>query len=133
MLSNFEEHFQVFAGERLPCVLAGNDGLGHATLGLLQLENFFLHSILTYKLVGKDLSGLADAVCTIRCLTFHSRIPPGVVVDHVIGGSKVQSRAACLERNEEDGDVGTLVEAIHLFKAIFAGTIQIAEGKLGKL
>ena len=50
--SDFEEHFEVFAGKGLPGVLSGNHSLGHATLHFLELDPEGTHIAL-----GGDLDG----------------------------------------------------------------------------
>ena len=54
-------------------------------------------------------------------------------MDDVVRAGQVQARAARLERDEEDGDVRAVVEAVHLFEAVLAGAVQIAEGDLREL
>ena len=51
---------------------------------------------------------LADAVCAIGRLSFHSRVPPGVGVDHVVGSGEVQPKAPRLQANQEQWRVPVL-------------------------
>ena len=54
------------------------------------------------ELVHLDVAGLADAKGAVGGLVLDRRVPPAVEVEDVVGGGKVQSRAARLEREDED-------------------------------
>lgn len=49
--SDLEQHFEIFLGQRLPCVLTGNDGFCHTTFHFLQFQNLFFNGILADQLI----------------------------------------------------------------------------------
>ena len=51
-------------------------------------------------------------------------------MDDVVGRSQVQARAARFQRDEEDGDLGRVVEFVDLLEAILGRAVQVAEGDL---
>src|SRR5437763_17020882 len=60
-------------------------------------------------------------------LRFDRWIPPRIEMNDGIGGGKIQADAACFQTDQEDGNRGIALEAIHDFLTLFGGTIEIAE------
>lgn len=88
---DFEQHFQIRAGQALPGRLARNDGIGDAAQRIPEVSGSFLDRILADHLVGEDLTGLADAVSAVRGLVFHGEFHPWVVVDDVVSCGQIQA------------------------------------------
>jgi hypothetical protein len=51
-----KQHFQILAGQRLPCFSSGDDGFGHSFFGVLEAENFLFHGILADQFVCEHLA-----------------------------------------------------------------------------
>src|SRR3954467_11708184 len=60
-------------------------------------------------------------------LRFDRWIPPRIKVNDGIGGGKIQADAACFQTDQEDGNRGIALEAIHDFLTLFGGAIEITE------
>jgi len=67
---------------------------------------------------------LTDAVSAVRGLILDSRIPPGVHVDDVIGGSEVEPQSSGFETDEKKVPVPRL-KGFHLFSAHFGQRASI--------
>ena len=67
----------------------------------MKVHDLFLHRVLRHDPVHGDGALLADAVGPVRGLVLHGGVPPGVHVDHVIGGGEVQSGPSRPEADEE--------------------------------
>src|SRR3984893_16274817 len=81
---------------------------GKVALAAVESEDFLLDTILDDQAVDSDRPLLPDAMCAIGGLILDRRIPPGVEMDHVVGGGQVQSGAARLEADEKQRRVGRL-------------------------
>ena len=86
----------------------GEDGVGEEGLLLLEAVNAVFDGVGAEEFVHEDGFGLADAIGAVGGLGFGGGVPPGVVVDDGVGGGEVESGAAGLEGDEEDGDVVVL-------------------------
>ena len=78
-----------------------SERVGQVALGVVELDDFLLDRVGGDEAVDRDRAGLADAVGAVGGLVLHRRVPPGVHVDHVVGGGEVQAEAAGLEGDQE--------------------------------
>ncbi len=69
----------------------------------------------TTKLVDEDVALLPDAEGAVGGLVLHGGIPPSVEMDHMRGGGEVQTRAARLQREHEEGRAVFALETIDHF------------------
>src|SRR5271170_3539845 len=83
---------------------AGSQG----ALALLQLDYALLDRALGYQLVDEHRLALTDAVRPIGSLVFHRGVPPGIIVDHGIGGGQVEPGAAGTQADEEQRHLALL-------------------------
>ena len=67
----------------------------------MQLQHPLLDRSGGDQLVDEHRLVLADAVGAVGGLIFHRRVPPGVVVDHRVGGGERQPDPASLEADQE--------------------------------
>ncbi len=94
---------QIVLGQGLDaCFRTLEEVRGQLALGLVEIQNAFLHAALLNHAVDGDGTLLAYAVCPVRRLVFHGRIPPGVQMNHVVRGRQVDTRAACLQGKQKD-------------------------------
>ena len=92
---------QLVGGQGVGGVGAFEEGVGQVALGVVELDDLLLDRVGGDEAVDRDRAGLADAVGAVGGLVLHRRVPPGVHVDHVVGGREVQAEAAGLERDQE--------------------------------
>src|SRR4029077_21028583 len=64
--------------------------------------DFLLDGSTTDEFMYQDIPLLSNTKRPISRLVFDGRIPPPVEMDHVTGGSEVQSGTASLEREDEE-------------------------------
>src|SRR4051794_33132307 len=57
-------------------------------------------------------------------------IPPRIEMNDAVGGGKIQADAASFQTDEEDGNGGIILKAIHDFLTLFGRAIEIAEWNL---
>lgn len=91
---------------------------------VLQLKDLFLDSILAYQTEDKNIVPLTDAMGTTHGLVFDSRIPPIIKKDDTIGGSEVETYTTSFQADEEDGDVGIVLELGNGCGAVAGVTIK---------
>ena len=76
-----------------------------------------------------DVPGLADAEGPVGGLVLHRRVPPPVVVDHVVGPGQVEAGATGLEGQDEDlRAVGGVLETLRHQVPLFPGDAAVEEG-----
>src|SRR6266446_10074589 len=75
---------------------------GERLLALLQFEHALFDGTLRDELVDEDGLVLADAVGAIGRLVLDRRVPPGIVMDHGIGGRQIEAGAASFEADQEE-------------------------------
>src|SRR6266550_3079928 len=83
-------------------LLAAEGGLDDGALLLLERQNLLLHRPARDELVAGHHAGLADAVCAIRGLVLHRRVPPRVEMDDRSRAGEREAHAAGLEADEKD-------------------------------
>ena len=83
----------------------------------------FLDGALAYQPVDEDRLVLADAPGAICGLAFDGRVPPGVVVNHAVGGDQVEAYAAGFQADQEQGRCA----ALELFYRGCASVIKLPE------
>src|SRR4051812_17712804 len=77
-------------------------GVGEAGFAALQFEDLLLDRAGRDQLVDEDRLVLADAMRAIGRLRLGRRVPPGVIMDHRVGGGEIEAAPAGLEADEED-------------------------------
>ncbi|MNY00594.1 hypothetical protein D3C86_1330940 [compost metagenome] len=103
-----------------------------AGLAVLQLLDLFLDAAAGDQLVDEHRLVLADAVGAVAGLGLGGRVPPGVEVDHGIGGGEVEAGAAGLEADQEHRHLAGL-ERLHRRAAILGGAGELDVGDLARL
>ena len=98
----------------------------------MQFDNAFLQRASGNELVDKHWFDLADTVRTVGRLIFHCRIPPWVVMDHGIGCSKGESRAAGLEADQKQLDLARL-KLRYRFLAVTRGAGELCVSEAARL
>ena len=68
----------------------------------MELDYFFFYGVFCHNSVDGDGAFLAHAVGAIGGLIFHGGVPPGIHVNDIICGGKVESGSACFETDEEN-------------------------------
>ncbi|MNR19846.1 hypothetical protein D3C85_1366590 [compost metagenome] len=67
----------------------------------MQGKDLFLDGVLGHQPIDGDRPLLAHAVGAVAGLVLHRRVPPGVEVDHIVGGGQVEPAASRLEADQE--------------------------------
>ena len=111
-------------------LLPADGGLDDRPLAILQDQDFFLHRVAGDELIAGHDSGLANPVGAIRRLVFHGRIPPGIKMYHGVRPGQVQPHAAGFQADEEHGDPGPGLKALHDGGAVGGGTVEITKFNL---
>ena len=101
---------------------------------LLELVNAVFDGAIADEFVDEDGFVLADPVGAVGSLVFGGGIPPGVEVDHGVGGGKVEAGAAGFKGDEKNGDVFAL-EFLDEIAAVFGGSgeEEVADAAGGEL
>ncbi len=68
------------------------------------MENGFFDGLCSDEAVHGDCSGLSDPVGSIGGLAFHSRVPPRVEMDDVVGVGQVDAGSASAQGNQKYGN-----------------------------
>ena len=76
--------------------------------GLMQRDDFLFDGIGGYDAIDGDGFLLSDAVGAVARLLFDGRVPPRVEMNHIVGGSQVQTQSARLQTDEEERHVPLL-------------------------
>src|SRR3979490_1471221 len=61
----------------------------------------------------------------VSSLRFNRRIPPRVIMNHCIGGRKIETCSACFRAYEENGHLGGLLKSIDDRCSIFRVSIEV--------
>ncbi len=69
----------------------------------LEFQDFLLDGISDDELLDEDGFRLTHTVCSIGCLIFDGRIPPGIHMDHIVGSGEIESHTSCLQTDEKYG------------------------------
>ena len=99
-------------------------------LRLLVLEDadFLFYGISSKQAVGDNLILLADAVRAVDGLVLDGGVPPWIIEDDVRGGGEVESRAAGLQREHENGWVFRCLETLDFAFAVLRLAGEVMEG-----
>jgi len=76
--------------------------VGEVAFGGVECQDAFFDGALGDQPVDGDRALLADAVGAVAGLVFHRGVPPGVHVDHIVGGGEVQAEAAGAQADQEE-------------------------------
>ena len=125
----FLKRFQI----RFGLTGGGEKGVSEVGFLLLELVNTVFDGAVADELVDEYGLVLSDAIGAVSGLVFGGGVPPGVEMNHGIGGGEVESGTAGLQGDEEDGDVFVL-ELLDEFAAVFgrAGEEEIADAAGGE-
>ena len=101
---------------------------------LLKLVNAVFDGAIADEFVDEDGFVLADTVGAVGSLVLGGGIPPGVEVDHRVGGGKVEAGTAGFKGDEKNGDVFAL-EFVDEIAAVFGGSgeEEVADAAGGEL
>lgn len=77
-------------------------------LFFLQFEHLLFDGSTDDELLNEYGLGLSDTVSSISCLSFYSRIPPGIEMDDIIRRDQIESSASRLERYEKYPSLSSL-------------------------
>ena len=101
---------------------------------MLELVNAVFDGAIADEFVDEDGFVLADTVGAVGSLIFGGGVPPGVEVDHGVGGSKVEAGATGFKGDEKNGDVFAL-EFVDEIAAVFGGSgeEEVADAAGGEL
>jgi len=83
-------------------IAAFQKALRKITLCLVERHDLFFDGSLRHQAIDRDRSILTHAMCAGGCLIFDRGVPPGIQMNHIIGGGQVQPRPAGLKTDEED-------------------------------
>ena len=87
-------------------------GICHILFGLMQRDDFLFDGIGGYDAIDGDGFLLSDAVGAVARLLFDGWVPPRVEMNHIVGGSQIETGAARLETDEKERH-GSLLELLH--------------------
>src|ERR1700687_3156259 len=110
--------------------IGAEDALGELLFLILEREDFLLDGTADDQFVAEYRLGLSDPVRSVGGLIFNRRVPPGIVVEHVIRGSEIQSGSACLEADEEQRWAGGIIELIDTGHAVASTPVEIEIGQI---
>ena len=103
------KHFKhILGGELIVLVGSFEDTVGEGALALVEPQNLLFDGVMTDKMINGNGLCLTDTVSTVSGLLFDGWIPPRVEVDDIVGSCQVQTYAACLEADKEDGTLAFL-------------------------
>ncbi len=105
-----------------------DDGIGELSFLLLQFDNALFDGVLADESVSEDVGGLAYSVRTVDGLRLDGGVPPGVKDEDVFGGGEVEAEAASFEADEEDGDIGIVLEVLDGCFAISCLAVEVFVG-----
>ena len=88
---------------------------------LLELVNAVFDGAIADEFMDEYGFVLADTVGAVGSLIFGGGVPPGIEVDHGVGGGKVEAGAAGFKGDEKNGDVLAL-EFLDEIIAVFGGS-----------
>src|SRR6476660_2408810 len=126
-----EQLFEFFSGETgHERLLAVDGGVDRGAFFFLQAQDFFFDRVAGNQLVGGDDAGLPDAMGAVGGLRLDRWIPPRIEMNDGVGGGKIQADAASFQTDQEDGNRGIALEAIHDFLTLLGRAIEIAEWNL---
>ncbi len=103
-----QEQIDVFLAQAEATTIAAVENGGEFLLACLQLQNTGFDGIFRDEFVDEDGLVLTDAVGAVGGLAFNGRVPPGIVMNHGVGGGQVEADASGLEADQEERDIALL-------------------------
>jgi hypothetical protein len=96
-----EQFLDVRLGELQRAAVRGIQHRGHqGALAVLQHLHLLLDGAERDQAVHEDVPILTDAVRAVGRLILHRRVPPGIVMDHRVGGGEVQPDPTGLQADQ---------------------------------
>ena len=87
----------------------------------------FLNGAPGNALVDKYIVFLPNAEGPVRSLIFHSRVPPAIKVNDMGGMGQIETSAACLQRQNEEGRSVLALELPDQFAALFDSHVAVQD------